>query len=45
MVANSFIKVLLVIKYKNFLGIIRIEDKKELLASIKQKNDLKNTFQ
>lgn len=35
MMANSFIKALLVIKYKYFIEMIGIEDKKELLVFIK----------
>ena len=45
MVANSVTKALLVIKHEYFLRIIKIREKKELLASIKQKDDLRDTFQ
>lgn len=42
--ANSLIKPLSIIKYKYFVKIIGIENKKELLTFIKEENDLKNTF-
>ena len=32
-------------KHEQFVTMTGIEDKKELLASIKQKNDLRDTFQ
>lgn len=37
MVVNSLTKTVLVIKHKHFLGMRRIEDKKELLASSNKK--------
>ena len=43
--ANGFTKALSIIKYEHFVGMIGIEDKKELLASIKQEDDLRDTFQ
>lgn len=42
--ANSLIKALIVIKYKYFIRMTEIKDKKELLASIKQENNLKDVF-
>lgn len=45
MIANSFTKFLSVIKHKHFIEIIKIENKKKLLASIKWEDDLKNAFQ
>ncbi len=39
------IKALSVIKHEHFVGMTRIKDKKELLASIKQKYDLRDAFQ
>ena len=43
--ADGFIKALLVIKPEHFLGMTGIENKKELLASIKQEDDLRDAFQ
>lgn len=45
MVADGLIKTLLIIKQEHFIGMTRIKDKKELLASIKQEDDFKNVFQ
>ena len=45
MIADGFTKALSVIKYKQFVGMIGIEDKNELLASIKQEDDLRDGFQ
>lgn len=46
MMTDNFIKALSVIKHKYFLKMIKIEDtKKNLLAFIKQKNNLKDAFQ
>lgn len=42
--ANSLTKALLVIKYKHFIGMTGIKDKKELLAFIKQENNIKDAF-
>ena len=44
MVANGLTKALSVIEHKHFVGITRIEDKRELLAFIKRKDDLKDAF-
>ena len=35
----------MVLQHEHFVGMIEIEDKKELLASIKREDDLGNTFQ
>ena len=45
MVANGFTKALSVIKHEHFMEMIEIEDKRELLASIKRQDDLRDTFQ
>lgn len=42
--ADNLIKTLPIIKYKQFVKMIKIEDKKELLAFIKQKDNLRNIF-
>lgn len=42
--ANSLTKALSVIKYKYFMKMIKIEDTKELLTFIQQKNNLRDTF-
>lgn len=44
MVADGFTKALSVIKHKHFLGMIGIEDKKKLLAFIKQEDDFRDAF-
>lgn len=44
MVVNCFIKALLVIKYKDFVEIIEIMNKRKLLASIKTKTDFIDTL-
>lgn len=43
--ANGLIKTLTVIKYEHFVKILEIKNKKELLASIKGKDNLKDAFQ
>ena len=43
--ADGFTKGLSVIKYEHFVRIIGIKDKKELLASIKQEDDLRDACQ
>ena len=45
MMADGFTKALSVTKYQHFVGMIGIEDKKELLASIKREDDLRNVCQ
>lgn len=45
MIVDSLRKALLVIKYKQFLGMIRIKNKKELLAFIKLEDDLKDAYE
>lgn len=45
MIINNFTKALLVLKYKHYMKMIKIENKKELLAFIKWKNNFKNIFQ
>lgn len=45
MMADVLIKALSVIKYEYFVEITKIKDKKELLISIKQKNNFKEVFQ
>ena len=44
-IVDSFTKALSVIKYEHFVAMIGIEDKKELLASIKRDDDLRDAFQ
>lgn len=44
MVADSFTKSLFIIKYEYFVGIIRIEEQKRFLFSIKKENHFKNAF-
>ena len=41
---DSFTKALSVINYEHFVAMIGIEDKKELLASIKRDDDLRDAF-
>lgn len=41
---NNYIKTLLIIKHKHFVQVIKIKDKKELLAFIKKKTVLKIFF-
>ena len=45
MVADGLTKALSVIKHKDFVGMTGIEDKRELLASIKPEDDLRDAFQ
>ena len=45
MVANGLTKALSIIKYEHFMGMIRIEDKRERLAFIKWKDDFKDACQ
>lgn len=45
MVADSLIKTLSVIQHEHFMEMIRIEDKRELLAFIKREDDLRYAFQ
>lgn len=45
MISNGLIKALLLIKHEYFMGMTGIENKKKLLASIKQENALKDAFQ
>ena len=44
MVANDLTKVLSIIKYKYFVWMTRIKNKREFLAFIKQRDDLKDAF-
>ena len=44
MVANGLIKALSVIKHEYFMGMTEIDDKKELLASIKREDDLRDAY-
>lgn len=44
MIDNSLIKTLLIIKHKHFMSMRKIENKKEILVSIKREDNLKNTF-
>ena len=43
-VADSLIKALSIKKHEHFVGMTRIEDKKELLASIKREENLRDAF-
>lgn len=43
--ADNLVKALLVVKHEYFMGMTKIKDKKELLAFIKQEDNLKDTFQ
>lgn len=43
--ANSLTKALSIIKYEYFVKIIGIENKRELWASIKWKDDFRDAFQ
>ena len=45
MVADGVTKALSVIKHEHFVGMTGIEDKKELLASIKREDDRRDAFQ
>ena len=45
MVADGLTKALSVIKHEHFVGMTGIEDKRELLASIKREDDLRDAFQ
>ena len=45
MVADGLTKALSVIKHEYFVGMTGIEDKRELLASIKREDDLRDVFQ
>ena len=45
MMANDFTKTLSVIKHVHFVRIVGIKDNKELLASIKREDDLRDAFQ
>ena len=45
MIANGLTKTLSVIKHEHFVGMIGIEDKKKLLASIKQEDNFRDVFQ
>lgn len=44
MMADGFTKALSVIKHEHFVGMIRIEDKSEVLAFIKPEDDLEDAF-
>lgn len=44
MMADSLTKALLIIKYKHFMEMTKIENKKKLLAFIKRKNNLRDFF-
>lgn len=43
--ANSLIKAMPVIKYENYLGMTEIKNKREVLASIKQEDDIRDIFE
>lgn len=45
MMVNGFIKALLVIKHEHFVKMTEIEDKKNLVASINQEDDLGDVFE
>ena len=45
MMADSFTTTLSVIKHKYFVGMTRIENKKELLTFIKQEDNLRDAYQ
>ena len=43
--ADSLTKALSVVKHEYFVGMTGIEDQRELLASIKREDDLRDAFQ
>ncbi len=45
MVADGLTKALSVVKHEDFVGMTGVEDQKELLASIKREEDLRDAFQ
>lgn len=44
MVVDELTKALLIIKYKDFVKVTRIEDQREFLASIKREDNLRDAF-
>lgn len=45
MMANNLTKALSIIKHEYFVEMIKIKDKRKILAFIKQKNNFRDTFQ